>query len=75
MKTLSDLIKENIKELSIRDIINLENTITEVKQTLINKITKTLADNEYLARKYLMNEGFTHAEACEFINKYIHQNI
>ena len=71
MKTLFDLIKENLKELDLCHLIELEQYVAEEKARSITRLTNLNKESNYLARKTLINQGFTHSEACKFLNEYI----
>ena len=72
MKTIFELIKENLKELDLIDLIALETYIKIEKNDALRDLKELYSNSSYKARKYLMDKGFTHAEACQFIKDNIH---
>ena len=72
MKTIKDIIIENLTELDLFDLMEMERIILDEKKRAIDDLIKLYQISEYSARKYLLNRGFTHSEACQFIKDYIH---
>ena len=72
MKTIAILITENLPELTLIELNQVMGAINGIMLTEKRKIQAMYDENEYIARKYLMNSGLTHSQAIQFIKEYIH---
>lgn len=72
MKTIADILTENLEELNLLELTRLKTDIEVILKAEITEIKAMHNEHEYKARKYLMNKGLTHSESLQFIKDYIH---
>lgn len=71
MKTIKDIIIENLPELTFTELLTVERRINEQKKQLIKDMKGIYVDGGYKVRKTLINSGLTHSQACKFIKDYM----